>query len=112
MWKTKADGNVVNCWVIWKYPLPVTGDFYLDLPANTEILSAQAQQDKPQMWVRRSPADPDARIIRRNFQIVATGEEVEHSRFEHWNHIDTFQLLDGELVFHLFEVLPLPGNAP
>ena len=87
---------------IYKYELEVTDSQEISLPPSASILSAQVQQGKVCLWVRLYPAElylADAREIR----IYGTGHPIEPTlnlRF-----IDTVQLANGSLVFHVFEVL-------
>ena len=99
--------------VIHKHKVPPGGDFHLLLPRDSEILSVQMQRGEPVMWVL-CPAN--AEIEERNFVLFPTGATFETRRMisvvgaiseglfeEYLGYIDTFQVHDGSLVFHLFE---------
>jgi hypothetical protein len=68
------------------------------MPMGADILSIQVQQGIPTIWAM---VDPDAPQVMREFRCLGTGYPVPKGlpmRF-----IDTVQLMDGELVFHVFE---------
>jgi len=84
---------------IYKYPVPLTDDFTLALPRNAQILTVQMQHEKPQLWAL---VDPAVSNVERNFIVRGTGHPVDDEGLEY---INTFQLANGTLVFHLFEQL-------
>lgn len=81
---------------IYKYAIPVQDQITLELPLSAEILTIQMQKSEPQMWVL---CNPDAIKIERYFYLYGTGMEVR----EGLRYRGTFQMLNGGLVFHLFE---------
>lgn len=85
---------------IWKYQLDVCDDQLLQLPIGAEILTVQVQQESVQMWVC---VNPDMTLKTRHIRIHGTGHDVpNHDKLKY---ISTFQLHNGNLVFHVFEVL-------
>ncbi len=64
---------------------------------GAEFLSVQIQRDEPQMWFL---VDPEADSEVRSFTVHGTGHPVvgDDPLF-----LGTFQVMGGELVFHLFE---------
>lgn len=84
--------------VIWKYPIEVTGIQDIDMPQGAQILSVQIQVMRPVLWVLVN--DKDQKFLRR-IVTVATGELFPESLTGRF--IGTYQLHDGELVFHVFE---------
>jgi len=82
---------------IYKYPVSLTDEFILDLPKDAKILTVQMQHGKPQLWVL---VDPENYTVERKFRLAGTGHSVPTGAI--W-YINTFQLDNGSLVFHLFE---------
>ena len=83
---------------IWKWTLTISDRQTLHLPKDAKILSVQPQNDCPQLWAL---CDEYAENTPRTFAMYGTGHIVPG---EHGTFIGTFQLRDGHLVFHLFEV--------
>ena len=82
---------------IWKYPVPVTDFFSLDLPRGALFLDVQLQGEEPMLWALVAPAESVERV---QFAVVGTGNPFPDEG--EWWHIGTFQLHKGMLVFHLF----------
>lgn len=91
---------------VLKYPVPVTDDFELVLPAGSQILSVQVQGiygDRPFLWALVDTGE--GQNVTRTFRLLGTGHVLE----DHHKHqyIGTFQCDDGHFVGHLFErVIP------
>ncbi len=83
---------------IWKYPIPITDAFTIDMPRGARILSLDTQNGGPTIWAL---VDPAAEKVPRAFRLFGTGHEVEIDT-ERADFIGTFQVSDGALVFHLF----------
>lgn len=83
---------------IWKFSIPQTDTFRLDLPSGARFLDVQVQHGAPQAWFL---LDPDAEKEARRFVLVGTGHPVPEQ--EKLKHLGTFQLFTGELIVHLFE---------
>lgn len=84
------------------------GDYFeIRLSPQAVPLSVQPQRLRdgriePQMWVR-SPEEailPDHHCPPRRFYICGTGHKLHPNAGKH---LDTFQMHDGALVFHVFE---------
>ncbi len=82
---------------VYKYPIPITDRFSIEMPYGHRVLSAQMQNGVPVMW---AAGDPTLKMDRRWFYLVGTGNPMQREarlcRF-----IDTIQ--DGSLVWHLWE---------
>jgi hypothetical protein len=80
---------------IYKYTLPVTDSFTVDLPKNAKILSFGVQRNQAVLWatVDIENDTADKRIPHRFF-FVPTGNPVPI--------LATLMFYDGNLVFHLF----------
>jgi len=88
---------------IWKFPLQSADQQTIKMPAGAELLSVQVQRETVCLWAK---VDPEAAREPRVIAIFGTGHELpeDESTFR-LEFIDTFQLHDGALVFHAFEVV-------
>lgn len=84
---------------IWKYPLQSTDVQSIGLPEGAKILTVQVQQDEVCMW---ACVNPNKQLEPRTIHIYGTGYDVQNS--EQLKYISTFQLHNGNLVFHAFEL--------
>lgn len=85
--------------VVWKYDIPERPSFALTMPRDAEILHVAVQHGTPRLWAR---VDPDAFLELRLFVTAGTGHLVEPGPV----HIGSLLVLNGDLVFHLFEIRP------
>lgn len=87
---------------IWKYQLETTDWNEIEMPIGAEILTVQTQGENVCLWALVNPnEDKEKRVI----EIIGTGNPVEcDSKFTR-KYINTYQLLEGRLVFHVFERL-------
>lgn len=83
---------------IWKYPIPITDKFTLDMPKGAKIISLQVQLGAPCVW---AIVDPDLMEKEREFVMLGTGMDLPDYPVEF---IGTFQVDNSRLVFHVFEV--------
>jgi len=89
---------------IWKFTIGEVADtFTAQMPADARILDCQLQSGVPRVWAL---VDPHAPMVARSFVLLGTGHTVDLARFARFDHVSTFQLRGGQLVFHLFEVEP------
>jgi hypothetical protein len=86
---------------VYKYTIPVTDYFSLDLPKGAKILAVQEQCGKPQLWALIKLGEHHNE--KRNFRFVGTGRQIEESP-ETLSYIGTFQLVNGSFVGHIFEI--------
>jgi len=86
---------------VYKYTIPVEDYFSLDLPAGAKILTIQVQRDEPQIWAL---VDPEQQPRPYNFRLAGTGHDITESR-DSLEYIGTFQLVGGNFIGHLFEVM-------
>lgn len=83
---------------IWKFELEINGEQAVSMPEGAEILSLQVQRGKPCIWVM---VDSAARSQeQRWFKTFGTGHPIEYALGAF---VGTYQLKDGDLVFHVFE---------
>jgi len=83
---------------IYKYKLQSLSGQRVDIPRNAHFLSVQEQHGEPVMWWL---VDTDYPPEAHRFAIYGTGHYMPDSPGAY---LGTFQVRDGELVFHLFEV--------
>jgi len=84
---------------IWKFELQNNDFQAIEMPKDAEILSIQPQNNKVCIWAK---VDPDNEKESRAFQIIGTGNPVSDKPKKY---LGTFQIYEGQLVFHLFELL-------
>lgn len=82
---------------ILKYTLEVKDRQAILVPKGAQFLTVQMQHSKPQLWALCPEAPAQPRII----AIYGTGNPMPN---EPGAYIATFQMADGQLVFHVFEV--------
>mgnify|MGYP003452762052 FL=1 len=85
--------------VIWKFGLEVKDIQFLAVPTGAKFLDAQMQNGNLQLWALCDNSKP--LIEKRKIAIYGTGNPVPSNSGEH---IATFQMSDGNLVFHVFEI--------
>jgi hypothetical protein len=85
---------------IWKYEFTISDRIIIEMPKEAEILSVQMQHNKPCLWVL---VDPNIEKEKRYFELSGTGHPVDMN-IERW-FIGTFQMADGDLVFHLWGII-------
>lgn len=83
---------------IWKYTLIVVDRQTLFLPEGARILTVQMQDYAPQLWAIVDESEPSEP---REIAIYGTGNPMPD---EPGIYIGTFQMHDGALVWHVFEV--------
>lgn len=84
---------------IWKFELKITDEQVIRVPEGTDILCVQVQKGKPFLWaiVDKEITTYEDRIIR----TIGTGHEFEDGAS--LLYIGTYQLSEGDLVFHVFQ---------
>lgn len=86
--------------VVWKYPIELTDDIIkLSLPQASQILDVDVQYNSINMWVKH---ESDNIKENRYFKWFGTGQPIDMTNLEF---VKTLILHDGQLVFHLFEVV-------
>lgn len=86
---------------IYKYDIPKGGYFELELPVGAKILTTQVQYEIPRIWVL---GDTEEKFEVRYFKLIATGRNYKIDPNKIKQYIGTFQMEEGALIFHLFEV--------
>lgn len=83
--------------VIYKYT--IAPETHINLPVDAKVLSVQMQHGSPRMWILY---DDNAPKIERSFILLPTGDIA--SAIELKEFIGTFQMHNGDYVWHLFEI--------
>lgn len=83
---------------IWKFPLAITDRQTVIMPAGTKILTIQAQDGFPQIWALVNESSDQKQA--RKFVTYGTGHAITE---DPGTYIATYQVNNGELVFHVFE---------
>ena len=64
--------------VVWKWTLPMAGNFVLELPKSAKITSFQLQYGLPSIWAVVSfPDSGELELERRRFGLLGTGNIVD-----------------------------------
>ncbi len=87
---------------IWKFELETTDNQEIEMPIGSEILTIQTQNVIPCIWAL---IDPNADKEVRRFEIYGTGHPIHCDIGVKRNYIGTYQLYNGSLVYHVFEIL-------
>jgi hypothetical protein len=80
---------------VFKYEMPITEEFEIEMPQWAVVLSFQVQNGKPCIWVF---VDEDTPLTKFKFCLYGTGEIINLGHLV--SHVGTIQL-DG-FVWHLF----------
>jgi hypothetical protein len=82
---------------IWKYPLQTVDIQTLQIPYLARLLCVQMQHGTPCLWVL---VDEGVTTIPWHFTTYGTGNPMPDS--DPGQYVGTYQLLEGDLVFHVF----------
>lgn len=85
--------------MIYKYPLS-SSHTRLELPWDTEVLTAQMQRDRLVLWAKINPIE--VRMVKRVFVVINTGHEFEDVGA--LKYLSTATSSNG-IVWHVFEVM-------
>lgn len=85
---------------VWKFPIPVDDVAKILMPKGAKILHVAEQFGIPCIWALVD-TDPSVTKVIREFRFSGTG----HTIYDHQigEHIGTFVMQGGQLVFHIFE---------
>ena len=84
---------------IWKFQFPVQDDIEIEMPMDAEVLHVEVQGEMPCLWAQ---VDPSLPRVKRQFHLYGTGHHMHNTPQQH---VGSFQMHGGALVFHLFEVI-------
>lgn len=86
---------------VWKFPFDVTDDISIEMPAGAEVLHVEAQAGQPCIWAL---VDPAAKKVERRFRLAGTGHPIAIRPRSQFDHVGSFFMAAGALVFHLFDL--------
>lgn len=85
---------------VWKYEIPIDDSFIIAMPREAKLLCIMVQHGQPQLWAL---VDPTLAVSERRFRLAGTGHEIDE---DIRSHVGSFQMIGGDLVFHVFEIAP------
>jgi len=91
--------------IIYKYPLIIEDTQKISIPESGEILCLQVQNNIPCIWVLINDFDNVHKVKEYTINIYGTGQRFKENGF--CQYIGTFQLVDGEIIFHVFMELDI-----
>ncbi len=86
---------------IWKWTLTAADRQTLMLPTGAQLLTVQMQHGRPQVWALCDDAQDVWKVEPRTIAIYGTGNPMPERPGKY---LSTFQVDDGALVFHAFEL--------
>lgn len=92
--------EVIKMKRIFKYEIPITDEFELELPRGVQILTFQAQYNKPVIWAIIDPEEDTFEKV--SFKLFGTGHPIPKDA-NSFSYIGTAQMANGQLVWHLFK---------
>jgi hypothetical protein len=82
---------------IWKFPIEVRESQIVHMPKGAKPLTVQMQNGNPCLWTLCDETQPpEPRCV----AVYGTGHKLPTNP---GNYIATFQMMEGMLVFHVFE---------
>lgn len=87
---------------IWKYKILPIDVQDIEIPIGSALLSVQVQNDEPCLWALIYDTNAEKETIR--IRTIGTGHQIDDTDFDVKDFLGTFQLNDGALVFHVFQV--------
>lgn len=82
---------------IYKYSIETTDEQNINMPEMAEILTVQIQYGRPYIWAL---VDTENEQGVKTIEVFGTGNPIPDGVR---SYIGTYQLLNGELIFHVFE---------
>ncbi len=92
---------------VYKYGLDIAGSPFIEMPLDAEVLCVQVQGGHPMVWALVAiveDGDTQYAMMPRQFRLAGTGHPLDLP--DTAAYVGTFQLEEGAIVFHLFEVNP------
>lgn len=84
---------------VFKYPLEITDEQVVEMPEGAKIISVQTQNNQVCLWAIVTPHN---QLIKRGIRIYGTGHPIDRENLEY---IGTAIMENGNLVWHVFEVI-------
>ena len=83
---------------VWKYRI-YPQDSTIEFPRGAKILSVQTQHGVPCLWAEVESGND---TVNRRVSVCGTGHGFNFRPHNDYEYAGTFQLDDGELVFHVY----------
>lgn len=83
---------------IYKYPIETTDTQIVMMPQQAKILTVQVQRGQPCLWAEVNPLLAQERVV---IEVFGTGHNMPAGIAREY--IGTYQLYDGELIFHVYK---------
>ncbi|AUR82382.1 hypothetical protein NVP1023O_73 [Vibrio phage 1.023.O._10N.222.51.B4] len=83
---------------VWKFPLKVADEQYIDVPVGAEPLKAEMQNGELCLWML---VQPSSNKVTKKVHVHGTGHNVDDA-LTLGDYVDSFMMHDGALVFHVF----------
>lgn len=89
--------------IVHKYRIELEDEQVITMPEDAEMLSVQIQYGEPHIWML-VPHKP-SKLVDRRFRLFGTGQLIpgEFKKDDNLHYLDTFQIMGGNIVLHLFE---------
>jgi hypothetical protein len=85
---------------IWKYEILTEDKQIISMPIGAEILTVQIQHGMPVLWAKVNPL---MKHVDKTIIIFGTGHPITQT--EGLKYIGTYQLLNGNFIGHVFELI-------
>ncbi len=85
---------------VYKFPLEISDEQKVSMPEGAKVLTVQVHKGWPCLWAE---CNPDKEPVFRTFLIRGTGHPIDDDIKKEY--IGTIQMLDGSIVYHVFERL-------
>jgi hypothetical protein len=82
---------------VWKYPLTVRDEQFIEMPQSSRVLHIDTQNGVPCLWALVDDQRPK---LRRRVLMYGTGHPITGPVADH---LGSFLLDSGALVFHVFD---------
>ena len=89
---------------IWKFGFSPSNEISITMPKGAEILTLQTVGNNPFIWAF---VNSEAENEKRHFKMYGTGHIIQIKENTMERYIGTYQLYEGTLVFHLWEVIEI-----
>lgn len=91
---------------IWKFSLAIRdGPQEVAMPRRAIILDAFIQDEKDGLIQFWALVNPNMLLEIRTFRIYGTGHPIADEQVDQLAHIATVPMLDGRLIWHVFEIV-------
>jgi hypothetical protein len=91
------DENIMT-YTVWKHTLNIAGGIQeIEVPEDTEFLTAREQGNTIGVWYRCNPNLP---MIKRELMVVPTGGDAPSP--DNWMFVGMASLEGGRYIFHVF----------